>query len=60
MSGGGGGILIIRPLLQDAGSRLTEEQKDRLQQMIDAGEVPLSITDALALARIVYQVARRP
>lgn len=58
MTGGGGGIIIIRSLL-DSG-RCTAAEKERLRDIELRGSIILSMRDSLAIARIAYRVSRRP
>lgn len=60
MSGGGGGPIIIRPMLQEGGGRLTEQERKALQALLDGCSGPLNEHDAGVLSRIVKAYVKRP
>jgi hypothetical protein len=58
VSGGGGGVIIIRSLI--ASGRCTAAEKIWLQRIIDSGEIVLSLRAAIAVAKVAFRVCRRP
>ncbi len=61
MTGGGGGAIIIRPMLEPGNrGRLTEDQLCRLDGIMERSTGPLNEKDAATLASIVKAFVKRP
>lgn len=58
MSGGGGGVIILRALIESG--QFTEDECRKLQEIADRSPACLNYKDTVAVCKIVHKKLRHP